>query len=109
MTNPAEQTVHHADTVVVTVFAPNNAQHEFTVAADERVDKLARTAVGFFVDSRQMQPADCGLAVIHDGVATPLDDASRLDEDDIRTGAKLKLIVKKPKTDGTADLSDSAS
>jgi hypothetical protein len=49
-----------------------------------------------------MQPADCGLAVIHDGVATPLDDASRLDEDGIRTGAKLKLIVKKPKTDGTA-------
>ena len=102
MTNPAVQTVHHADTIVVTVFAPNNAQHEFTVAADERVDKLARTAVGFFVDSGQMQPADCGLAVIHDGVATPLDDASRLDEDGIRTGAKLKLIVKKPKTDGMA-------
>ena len=100
MTSPSTETGRHADTITVTVFAPNNAHHEFTVKATERVDKLARTAVDFFVSSGQMQPADCGLAVVHDGVATPLDDASRLDEDGIRTGAKLKLIVKKPKTDG---------
>jgi hypothetical protein len=100
MTNPAAETAQHADTITVIVFAPNNAQHEFTVAADERVDKLAWTAVAFFVDSGQMQPADCGLAVVDDGVAIPLDDASGLDEDGIRSGAKLKLIVKKPKTDG---------
>ena len=93
-------TARHADTIAVTVFAPNNAHHEFTVGATERVDKLARTAVDFFVETGQMQPADCGLAVVHDGVATPLDDASLLDEDGVRTGTKLKLLVKKPKTDG---------
>ncbi|MFI5062969.1 MAG: hypothetical protein ACHP9Z_03195 [Streptosporangiales bacterium] len=100
MISPATDTNQHADTVTVTVFAPNNAHHEFTVEATERVDKLARTAVDFFVHSGQMQPADCGLAVVRDGVATPLDDASRLDEDGIHTGAELKLLVKKPKTDG---------
>lgn len=100
MIHPEADTSQHADTVTVTLFAPNNAHHEFTVEAGERVDKLARTAVDFFVDSGQMQPADCGLAVVRDGVATPLDDASRLDEDGIHTGAELKLIVKKPKTDG---------
>jgi hypothetical protein len=103
MTIPATETDHHADTITVIVYAPNNAHHEFTVAATERVDKLARTAVAFFVERGQMQPADCGLAIVHDGVATPLDDASRLDEDGIRSGAKLKLLVKKPKTDGNGD------
>lgn len=103
MTIPAAESDQHTDTISVIVFAPNNAHHEFTVAATERVDKLARTAVAFFVEHGQMQPADCGLAVVHDGVATPLDDASRLDEDGIHSGAKLKLLVKKPKTDGNDD------
>ena len=101
MTSLSTGTDRHADTITVTVLAPNNANHEFNVEAPERVVQAARTAVDFFVDSGQMQPADCGLALVSDGVATPLDDASRLDEDGVRTGAKLKLLVKKPKTDGS--------
>jgi hypothetical protein len=101
MTNPAAEVGQHADIITIVVFAPDNASHEFPVQATEHVNKLARTAVDYFVSIRQMQPAECGLAIIRDGVAVPLNDASRLDEDGVGNGAKLKLIVKKPKTDGT--------
>ena len=103
MADPVTVTAQNADTITVVVFAPNNTHHDFDARATERVDQLARTAVNYFVGIGQMQPAECGLALIRDGVAIPLDDASRLDEDGVRNGAKLKLIVKKPKTDGTGE------
>lgn len=88
------------DTVTVTVYAPNNSPHEFVAKARERVDKLARTAVAHFAGAGLMQSADCGLVLVQDGSATPLDDTSRLDELGLRDGAVLKLVVKEPKTDG---------
>jgi hypothetical protein len=100
MADATTEVVQDARTITVIIFAPSNAHHDFDASATERVDQLARTAVSFFVGIGQMQPAECGLALIRDGIAVPLDDASHLDEDEVGNGAKLKLIVKKPKTDG---------
>lgn len=87
-------------TISVVVHAPNNTPHTFSVDVHERMDKLAREAVAYFVTAGQMQNDACGLALVHDGVAVPLDDTSRLEEDRVQDGAVLKLVVKKPKTDG---------
>jgi len=87
-------------TVTVDVATPSNESRPFTVNAHERVDKLARDAVKEFVAAGLMADLDCGLALVVAGVATPLDDTARLDELNIHTGARLVLVVKKPKTDG---------
>ncbi len=88
------------DTLTLTVHAPNNSSHEFTIKAHERVDKLARAAVDHFAGEGLMQSTDCGLVLVNGGAATPLDDTSRLNELGLQDGAVLKLVVKEPKTDG---------
>jgi hypothetical protein len=100
MADPMTESGRSGRTIAVMVFAPSNAHHDFDARTNERADELARTAVRLFVEKGQMQPAECGLALIRDGIAIPLDDASRLNEDGVGNGSKLKLIVKKPKTDG---------
>jgi hypothetical protein len=92
-------TVHDKD-ITIEVRTPSNAPHDFTIKASSRVDKLAREAVKHFVGQGLLADGEYGLALVRDGVATPLDDASRLDEDDVVDGDVLALVAKKPKVDG---------
>lgn len=91
---------HRAGDISVTIAAPNNDQRPFVVNDQERADRVARDAVTAFVAAQQMTQMDCSLALVVDGVATLLDDASRLEEDGVHDGARLALVPKKPKTDG---------
>lgn len=86
--------------ITVTVAAPNNASLDFKVSLHDRVDKVARKAVKAFVHDHQMESMDCGLALIINGVASPLDDSARLEETPVRNHARLVLVPKQPKTDG---------
>lgn len=86
--------------VTVTMLAPNNASREMTVDLHDRVDKVAREAVKMFVAAHQMASMNCGLTHVVNGVATPLDDAARLEEVGVHKGSRLALVPKDPKTDG---------
>lgn len=86
--------------IVITVVAPNNADRDIEVNVHERVDKVAREAVKVFVENHQMEQIDCSLALVTDGVASPLDDSARLEETAVHEHSRLVLIPKAPKTDG---------
>lgn len=86
--------------ITVEVFTPSNSPASFTIKATERVDKLARQAVDYFVSRGLLADGEYSLALVRDGRATLLDDTSRLDEDDVVDGSELKLVAKKPKVDG---------
>jgi hypothetical protein len=82
------------------VAAPNNVTEQFRAPLDQLITVLARDAVESFADAGQMASHECGLALITDGQAERLADTATLREAGIRDGVLLKLIVKKPKTDG---------
>lgn len=90
----------HDREVTVTVVAPNNHPDTFTVDLHERVDKVAREAVRTFVAARIMEQMECGLALVVDGVARPLDDGARLEDVGVQANSRLALVPKAPKTDG---------
>ncbi len=86
--------------VVVTITAPNNHPHNFTVNLHDRVDKVAREAVRFFVEDHVMEQMECSLTLVVDGVARPLEDGARLEDVGLHAKSRLALVPKKPKTDG---------
>lgn len=85
---------------VVSVVAPNNADRDLEVDLHQRVDQVARKAVDLFVQTHQMEQMACSLALVVNGVATPLDDHARLEEVGVHEYSRLVLIPKQPKTDG---------
>lgn len=100
--NPGEPGHDHGHDreVAVTIVAPNNHPDTFTVDLHERVDKVAREAVRTFVTARIMEQMECGLVLVVDGVARPLDDGARLEDVGVQANARLALVPKTPKTDG---------
>ena len=90
----------HDGDVTVTIVAPNNHSDTFTVDLHERVDKVAREAVRTFAAAHVMEQMDCGLVLVVDGVARPLDDGARLEDVGVEANSRLALVPKTPKTDG---------
>lgn len=90
----------HDSDVTVTIVAPNNHPDTFTVDLHERVGKVAREAVHTFVTAHIMEQMDCGLALVVNGVARPLDDSARLEDVGVEANSRLALVPKTPKTDG---------
>lgn len=87
------------DTSVV-VRTPAGASHPFEFHANTKVDKVIRTAVEHFVASGELAPGDYGLALVRDGVATPLEDGTRLDDNGVVDDDVLHLTNKGPQVDG---------
>ena len=90
----------HSKVITVTIRTPAGHHHDFEVRAHERVDKVAREAVRYFVERHELEEGQYGLALIHDGVAKPMEDAARLEDYDVRQGDVLALISKQPQIDG---------
>lgn len=84
----------------VEVRTPSNAEHEFEARSSETVHELARRAVDYFVQHELIAAGEYGLALLREGKAEALDDASSLGEDGVDEGDVLVLISKSPKVDG---------
>jgi hypothetical protein len=68
------------ETITVTVRTPAGTPHPFEVRANERVDKVVRNAVRYFLQAGQLAAGEYGLALIRDGRAEDLADAARLED-----------------------------
>ncbi len=88
------------DSVTITIKTPANHIHDFEVRLHDRVDKVGREAVQYFVGTDELAEGPYSLALVHDGVATSLDDAARLEDAGVRDGDTLALISKQPQVDG---------
>jgi hypothetical protein len=88
------------ETITVTVRTAAGTPHPFEVRTNERVDKLVRAAVRYFVGAGQLAAGEYGLALIRDGRAEDLADAARLDDYGVVEGDVLVLIAKAPQVDG---------
>ena len=97
---PEPEKRHGDNDLEVTVRTPAGASHKFTFKANTRVDKAVREAAKYFVDKRELAPGDYGLALVRDGVAVPLGDETRLDDDGVVDGDTLHLTNKAPQVDG---------
>lgn len=86
--------------VAITVRTPAGAPHEFLVKLHERVDKLAREAIDYFVSETLLEPGPYALALVRNGAATNLEDNKRFEDYGIEGGDVLHLIPKKPQVDG---------
>lgn len=91
-----------ANKIRITVAAPNNESRDLHVHPHARIDEVSRQAVGVFVEERLMEHMECSLALVLDGEASPLDDATRVVEIDVdlHLDVRLVLVPKRPKTDG---------
>jgi hypothetical protein len=87
-------------TITVTVRTPAGTPQPFEVRTNERVDKLVRNAVRYFVQAGQLAAGEYGLALIRDGRAEDLADAARLDDYGVVEGDVVVLIAKAPQVDG---------
>jgi hypothetical protein len=72
----------------------------FEVRAHDRVDKVAKIFVDYFVSQHQLAPGEYGLALVRDGAAVNLTDASRLEDHGVVDNDILALIAKAPEIDG---------
>lgn len=90
----------HNKVIMVTIRTPAGHHHEFEVRTHERVDKVVREAVSYFVDRHELDAGEYGLALVRDGVAQPLEDAARLEDYAVRQGDVLALVTKQPQIDG---------
>ena len=91
---------HRNKTFEVTVRTPAGAGHKFEVKRNERVDKVVRTTVEYFVAAGQLAAGNYGLAVERDGRMLALNDAGRLDDFDVTERDVLFLTIKDPQVDG---------
>jgi hypothetical protein len=96
----ATQTATQNKVITVTIRTPAGHHHEFEVRTHERVDKVAREAVRYFVERHELDEGQYGLALVRDGVAQPMEDAARLEDYDVRPHDVLALISKQPQIDG---------
>lgn len=87
-------------TVLVTVRTPAGAPHEFNADLHERVDKLVREAVRYFVSQNLLENGDYSLALVRNGTAVNLEDEKRLQEYGVVKGDVFHLIPKRPQVDG---------
>jgi hypothetical protein len=86
--------------ITVTVRTPAGTPHPFEIRGNERVDKVVRAAVRYFVQAGQLAAGEYGLALIRDGRAEDLADAARLEDYGVVEGDVLVLITKAPQVDG---------
>lgn len=86
--------------ITVTIHTPGNIPGSFEVRAHDRVDKVTREAVDYFVGRNELAAGDYALAVIRDGVAVEMNDAGRLEDYDITDGDALHLLNRAPQVDG---------
>jgi hypothetical protein len=91
---------HGNKTFEVTVRTPAGAGHKFEVKRNERVDKVIRKTVEYFVAAGQLAAGNYGLAVERDGRMSSLNDAGRLDDFDVTERDVLFLTIKDPQVDG---------
>lgn len=90
----------HDKDVTVTVRTPAGASHTFEFKRNERVDKVTRQAVMHFVAGGQLAAGEFGMALVRNSVATPMNDAGRLDDYHVVDGDVLHLVNKAPQVDG---------
>lgn len=100
MSNGPKQTEEKNKKVAVTVRTPAGAPHDFVVELHERIDKLSREAIAYFVGETLLEPGPYALALVRNGAATNLEDNKRLEDYGIEAGDVLHLIPKKPQVDG---------
>jgi hypothetical protein len=86
--------------ITVTVRTPANIGHDFRVRSHDRVDKVVRDAVEYFVSQGQLAAGNYGLAVIQDDHAVEMADAARLEDFDVSDRDVLVLLNKDPQVDG---------
>lgn len=72
----------------------------FEVRGHDRVDKVVKEFVDYFVHDHLLAPGDFGLALVRDGAAVTLPDASRLEDHGVVDGDVLALVTKAPEVDG---------
>ena len=87
-------------TFAVVIRTPGNIPGTFEIRLHDRVDKVVREAVGYFVARNELAAGDYGLALVRDGNGVELNDAGRLDDYDIVEGDELHLINRAPQVDG---------
>lgn len=86
--------------VTVTIRTPGNIPGTFEVREHDRVDKVAREAVDFFVGRSELAAGAYSLAVIRDGKGVEMNDAARLEDYDVIDGDELHLVNRAPQVDG---------
>jgi hypothetical protein len=86
--------------ITVTIRTPAGTPHEFDVRTHDRVSKVTREAVDYFIGQNQLQAGNYGLAVVRDGRATAMTDSGRLEDYDVTDGETLALFTKDPQADG---------
>lgn len=87
-------------TITVVIRTPGNIPGTFEIRRHDRVDKVVREAVGYFVGRNELAAGDYGLALVRDGNGVELNDAGRFDDYDIVEGDELHLINRAPQVDG---------
>jgi len=88
--------------ITVTVRTLAGHAHDFTVHGHDRVDKVVREAVSYFVGTGELAAGPYGLAVVRGGTGVTLEDAGRLDDAGVGAGDVLTLVSKQPQVDGNA-------
>ena len=83
------------------VRTPAGASHNFDVKPNERVDKVIRKAVEYFVAAGQLAAGNYGLSVERNGQLIPLNEAGRLEDFDVAECDVLFLTIKDPQVDGS--------
>lgn len=86
--------------VTVVVRTPGNIPATFEFHAHDRIDKVIRDAVAYFVGRNELSAGEYGLALVRDGEGVELNDAGRLEDYDIVDGDELHLINRAPQVDG---------
>ena len=84
----------------VTIRTPAGQPGAFSVTTQERVDKVVRTAVDFFINRGELSQGDYGLAEVKDGTSQTLVDSNRLEDYGVTAQTDLRLVSKQPHVDG---------
>jgi|GEM_PF-1589347 len=85
---------------VVTIKTPTGHEHRFRVSGEQRVETVTTRAVAYFVKHGELTEGKYVLAVMRDGTPEDMTASARLEDDGIREGDVLVLIVGEPQVDG---------
>lgn len=100
MATPTSADAHAGKNINILVRTPAGHSHGFDVNPHERVDKVAREAVDYFVGQNLLAAGEYALAVVRGDQAVPLADTDRLDALGIKAGDVLVLRPRAPQVDG---------
>ena len=94
--------VHDRGTTVIhiAVRTPAGARHEFGFSEHDRIDKVVREALRYFVSVGQLQDGSYGLKLERDGKLLALSDSGQLEDYEIRECDQLFLTIREPQVDG---------